>query len=704
MELDRYRRQPVGYDSAGPDSGLVSDACTSGDFSGITISNHFNALYGRDFVQAQISGQSTMEDDYGYDTYGRMNSAAYGAYSAAYAYLPDTDRLQTTTCKSNSLAILTTTRVWQGGMRLQSIANVVNGTVVSGHNYLYDQAHRRTQATLEDGSIWKYAYNDRDELISGKRYWADWAPVAGQQFEYAYDNIGNRTGSKSGGDTGGSNLRTTSYGPNALNQYTNVTTPGYKDIIGAAMATNSVAVNGNATDRKVEYFHNELSIANGSGPVYQSVSISSGSSNVTGNVLFPPNQQTLAYDDDGNLLSDGLWAYTWDSENRLIQMVSASAVTNSAKRKLVFSYDGQGRRTRKQVFLWGTSDWNSAPTLDQRFVYDGWNLLAELNATNNAPIRSYLWGLDLSGTTTGAGGVGGLVGTWDYATGAYHFAYCGANGEVTGLINSSERTVSRSYEYSPFGELMRANGPLPSDNPFRFSTRWYETESELAFFGGRYYWPRVGRWINRDPAEQRGGLSLYSYVANHPTTSIDPDGRAEHHVATMQLANSLPDGPGTDYLKQFTIPVQDPHYYDLEHRAYNPAVREFFDKWLAKNGITEAEFARSASFAEKFVGDVMAQPASSKIGSFLSKASAVGAKALKAAVVLGSAFGAGAAVYSTYAGGKELVQAANEYKHDVISGADSGMIDLDAVDVAVAVQTMTGDYFVTANVLDTLLQ
>ena len=44
-----------------------------------------------------------------------------------------------------------------------------------------------------------------------------------------------------------------------------------------------------------------------------------------------------------------------------------------------------------------------------KFVYDGWNLMAELNATNNAVIRSFMWGLDLSGSPQGAGGVGGLL-------------------------------------------------------------------------------------------------------------------------------------------------------------------------------------------------------------------------------------------------------------------------------------------------------
>ena len=43
-------------------------------------------------------------------------------------------------------------------------------------------------------------------------------------------------------------------------------------------------------------------------------------------------------------------------------------------------------------------------TNDLKFLHDGWHYLAELNATNNALVRSYLWGSDLSGSMTGAGG------------------------------------------------------------------------------------------------------------------------------------------------------------------------------------------------------------------------------------------------------------------------------------------------------------
>ena len=42
-----------------------------------------------------------------------------------------------------------------------------------------------------------------------------------------------------------------------------------------------------------------------------------------------------------------------------------------------------------------------------RFVWDGWLLIAEVDAANNL-LRSYTWGLDLSGRGQAAGGIGGL--------------------------------------------------------------------------------------------------------------------------------------------------------------------------------------------------------------------------------------------------------------------------------------------------------
>jgi hypothetical protein len=166
--------------------------------------------------------------------------------------------------------------VWDTAGRLRSIVNSAGTVPLTAHAYTYDALNRRPQAAREDGSLWKYGYNDRDEVTSGKHFWSDWSPVSGQQFTYAYDNIGNRSSAASGGDTGGANLRTSTYGANGLNQYTNVTTAGYEDILGVAIATNSVTVDGNACDRKGEYFHREISVSNSSNPLWQTTTVSCG--------------------------------------------------------------------------------------------------------------------------------------------------------------------------------------------------------------------------------------------------------------------------------------------------------------------------------------------------------------------------------------------------------------------------------------------
>ena len=39
---------------------------------------------------------------------------------------------------------------------------------------------QRTQMPLADGSWWVYRYDDLGQVISGRRFWADGTPVAGQ--------------------------------------------------------------------------------------------------------------------------------------------------------------------------------------------------------------------------------------------------------------------------------------------------------------------------------------------------------------------------------------------------------------------------------------------------------------------------------------------------------------------------------------------
>src|SRR5205814_1276206 len=100
-----------------------------------------------------------------------------------------------------------------------------------------------------------------------------------------------------------------------------------------------------------------------------------------------------------------------------------------------------------------------------KLLVDGWHCVAELNATNNGLVRSFLWGSDLSGSLTGAGGIGGLLELNSAGGGVSFFAYDG-NGNASGLISAADGSLSAVYEYEPFGQTTRSTGSAASDNPY----------------------------------------------------------------------------------------------------------------------------------------------------------------------------------------------------------------------------------------------
>jgi RHS repeat-associated protein len=243
--------------------------------------------------------------------------------------------------------------------------------------------------------------------------------------------------------------------------------------------------------------------------------------NSASSVLVPKASEHYTYDADGNLLSDGLWNYAWDAENRLVSMTNVTTLIASARLKLDFTYDWQGRRVQKRVSHLNGGSW--VQDSDQRFVYDGWNLVAVLNA-QSAVVQSFLWGLDLSGSMQGAGGVGGLLVVSNSTQGAHFTAFDG-NGNVSALVSAADgSSLTAQYEYGPFGELLRATGPLAKANPFRWSTHYYDDESDLVMYPARPYNPSTGRFLCKDPIGEDGGPNLYGFALNNGVNAVDPFG------------------------------------------------------------------------------------------------------------------------------------------------------------------------------------
>ena len=239
-----------------------------------------------------------------------------------------------------------------------------------------------------------------------------------------------------------------------------------------------------------------------------------------------PGSSTLqpVYDDDGNLTSgpipgaSGLLpgvpvpanaALTWDAENRPVK-----AVVNGMTVEL--DYDPISRLIARTV-----------GTVTTRYLYDGWNRIAEYESTGTGQAikRTYLWGMDLSGTMQGAGGVGGLLSMKVHGgTTAVFYPTFDGNGNISEYVNQSGAKAAH-FEYDPFGNLTVDSENNSGDFPYRFSTKPQDPITGLYYYTYRYYDPLTGRWPSRDPIGEDGGENLYGFCYNNPQYWFDYLGR-----------------------------------------------------------------------------------------------------------------------------------------------------------------------------------
>ena len=453
---------------------------------------------------------------------------------------------------------------------------------VSRHDYELDAIGRRTGVLREDGTRWGWDYNTRGEVTGGAKLDAGGVLEPGVGFGYAYDAIGNRTASTLD-KINGSGTHGTTYTANHLNQYTARANPGVAVARGAAHPEAEVVVNAPpplTRDGVSARWAWEQAVDNSGGPVWQAANVSAsragvgkdGATVVTareGAVYVPPAAEVIAHDEDGNLTSDGRWVCAWDGENRLRSQETSPALVaaGAPRQRLEFNYDGGGRRIGKVVRLWDAATGAFVVQSQAVFLYDGWNLIAEFETNQQSGIRnlksSYEWGLDVSGTMTGAGGVGGLLVIRQYPevkspvvtrTRVYAPSYDG-NGNVTALVDLLTGQPAARYDYGPFGERVMVEGTAIAEaNPFRFSTKYEDAESGWLYYGYRYYDPVAGRWTARDPIEEKGGVNLNRMLGNNAVLMTDILGLAAGDSDTWEKTLAAYDTTWVDEAVGMSFP------------------------------------------------------------------------------------------------------------------------------------------------------
>ena len=104
-------------------------------------------------------------------------------------------------------------------------------------------------------------------------------------------------------------------------------------------------------------------------------------------------------------------------------------------------------------------------------------------------------------------------------------------------LNSTGAVVAAT-EYSPYGRVINVSGST-SNYPIGYCGQYTDSETGLVYYGARYYNPKHGRFVNRDPIEEQGGNNLYAFCHNNSTNRWDVLGMMDDSVEI-----TITSGPG----------------------------------------------------------------------------------------------------------------------------------------------------------------
>jgi RHS repeat-associated protein len=243
--------------------------------------------------------------------------------------------------------------------------------------------------------------------------------------------------------------------------------------------------------------------------------------------------QTQIFDADGNLVQMGNGSpLTWDDAGRLETVVAQNNPVFDGD--VSFGYDATGKRSIKTTTL---AQSNSPQTTI--YIYAGPNCIAEYSSGTAAtsPDVEFVYAQGIDSVVLVDDGTDELA------------VLRNQQWSVTALVNNSTGSVAERYAYDHFGKrtIYAANGTTvrtvsSHKNPFGYTSRRHDDETELMYYRARYYDTETGEFISQDPLEYVDGMSQYR--AYFVPGGVDPEGTLISdpvHIAGAVAAAALID-------------------------------------------------------------------------------------------------------------------------------------------------------------------
>lgn len=390
-------------------------------------------------------------------------------------------------------------------------------------NYTYDFMGRPIQVTLSDSSCIAYEYNP---LLLSKvtRFSKEGQEVYSHTYN-EYDLSGNLLN-----ETKPLNIGDCDYQYNLNGQLTNINSKFFSEKIYYDKVGNITSCEIGNTSQNIhsKYTYDDLNQLSSEDGIkthhYVNDSLfncveKDGNKQDTNylNQLIKTVDQSFQYDKSGNRIADGKYKYTYDTLDRLTSVATDTQV-------FTYTYDSFNRRLSK-----------SSNNQKTDFLYFGQN---EVGSYENGILKEF------RALGTGKGAEIGASIALEIQNQIFVPIH-DHNGNIVAIINSDGQAVE-NYRYSAYGEEKvydhlgnEIDNPI---NPWRFSSKRVDAETDLINFGRRYYDCKTTKWMSPDPIGFEGGPNLYAYVNNNPLSHFDLYGlelfRCRHCGSTYRVTSS----------------------------------------------------------------------------------------------------------------------------------------------------------------------